>query len=114
MTSLKNIVTRPGSYDYGSYPGEHELILYGKADSPAVLKRRGTETHLSADDIREHVLVFLAEHPDEFGPALRAIVELWDKTDLDRLNEGIHTFSLSDRERVAFRRAATESENAAS
>jgi len=103
QSSLKNIVTRPGDYDYGSYPGDHELILYGRAAAPAVLARRGTETHLSADDIRKHVLVFIAEHPDEFGPAVRAITALWDDTDLDRLNQGIHTFSLTERERKSLR-----------
>jgi hypothetical protein len=111
MTSrLKNVKTPAGSYDYGSYPGEHELILYGKAAEPAVLKGRGTETHLSAEDIREHVLVFVAEHPDEFEGSVRAITELWDKDRENHLNHGIHTFSLSDRERRAIRQAVTERE----
>ena len=110
MTSLKNIVTRAGAYDYGSYPGEHELVLYGKAAKPAVLTRRGTETHLSAADIREHVLTFVAEHPDEFAPAIEAITRLWEDSDLEHLNHGIHTFSYPYTERGRLRRAITESE----
>jgi hypothetical protein len=110
--NLKNIVSRAGEYLMGAYPGTHELILYGKAAEPVVLRNRGTETHLSAEDIRQHVLTFVAEHPDEFEGSVRAITALWDLDRENHLNHGIHTFSLSQKERTAIRQAVTESENA--
>jgi len=111
MSKATKPVTVPeGNYSISFFPGSHTIRLHGRADSPAVLKGKLVEATLSPSDIRQ-VLVWIAMHPDEYGPALRAIVDEWAKdaeanvTDLDH---EVHSTWLSTRRRDKLAAAATK------
>jgi len=106
--TTKPVSVPAGSYSTSFFPGSHTVVLHGKADSPAVLKGKPVDATLSPDDIR-HILGWVALHPDEYGPALRAIVAEWADqeqnmtTDLDH---EVHTSWLSTTRRDRLARAA--------
>ena len=106
----KPVTVPAGDYSISFFPGSHTIKLHGRADSPATLAGKPVETTLSPGDIRQ-VLVWVALHPDEYGPPLRAIVAEWasdaevNVTDLDH---EVHTSWLSTSRRDRLAAAATK------
>jgi hypothetical protein len=63
----------------------HEITLAGRVTSgPKDTIGRRSELRLTPDSIRSTILGWVAQHPDEFGAAIRAIVQTWD--DIDTAN----------------------------
>jgi hypothetical protein len=102
----KPVTVPAGEYSTSFFLGSHTIVLHGKADSPATLEGKPVDVTLSPDDVR-HILSWIALHPDEYGPALRAIVAEWGEQDQDALDREAHTtWTMSTIRRDRLTRAA--------